>query len=118
MLLSLHKCIVSSMAIGKVSRRGPIMMPCDGLKRVEERYAIYLPSQQYTFRVTPELLQKCARKASKCSAPGPDGWTYQEVSALPLAAWKGLLDIYTLENKAAFNFNQLLACSEECLWKS
>ena len=59
---------------------------------VSDIYSLFLPVFAWSYEILPkDLLRKV--KNMKESAPGPDAWTKTELKSLPLAAWKGLMDI-------------------------
>ena len=57
-----------------------------------DHYCLFLPHSPAEVTSDPKSLYDVIQHARK-SSPGPDGWTIAEVKALPLAAWRALLDV-------------------------
>ena len=53
---------------------------------LEEHYSFLLPHKQFHTMILPMHMMDVARRAKK-SATGLDGWTHEELAALPMQAW-------------------------------
>ena len=62
------------------------------LFRLSDHYCVFLPSYKAEVVSDWKVLAIIVREARRTS-PGPDGWTIEELKALPKAAWRSLLEV-------------------------
>ena len=62
------------------------------IEAVEDIYSLFMPSVVFVPTMSVELILRQLRRLKK-TASGPDGWTRQELKALPVQAWADLLQI-------------------------
>ena len=61
--------------------------------RLDDHCSLYLPRKEAVIDLSIETLLD-AVKTSRKSAPSLDGWSWQELKALPKAAWEDVLDMW------------------------
>ena len=64
----------------------------NAIEAVEDVYALFMPCFPYAAGISPDIIMAQLRRMKKTAA-GPDGWTRQELRALPIQAWHDLLCI-------------------------
>ena len=70
------------------------------LDSLDDRYALFLPSESIHVEVTPQDMMKAVKRA-KNSAPGPDGWSRKELVTLPIGAWRDFLHVLSRDTGTA-----------------
>ena len=62
------------------------------MEAISDHYCLFLPHKPAEVVSDPKILYQVIQHARKTTA-GPDVWTIAEIKALPLPAWKSLLDV-------------------------